>query len=163
MVASRETWSPVSSTTPTTLPSYREAHLHWILKKSSPTDCLCHHHHHPRCCQHPDQNHQIHSPHKTTSILSCSTLAPQRTFTPISRATWPSRGVQKIQKLSETPATAHRVAKLYINDSKNRKNHDKLVQPVAPHLCMNPKPQKSPISKMSQTYWVGYQIISEEK
>ena len=62
------------------------------------------------------------------------------------------RGVQKIQKLSETPATVHRVAKLCINDSKNRKNHEKLVQPVAPHLCMNPKPQKWPISKMSQTY-----------
>ena len=66
--------------------------------------------------------------------------------------TWTSRGVQKIQKLSETPATVHRVAKLCINDSKNRKNHEKLVQPVAPHLCMNPKPQKWPISKMSQTY-----------
>ena len=76
---------------------------------------------------------------------------------------WGIRGVQKIQKLSETPATVHRVAKLCINDSKNRKNHEKLVQPVAPHLCMNPKPQKWSISKMSQTYWVGYQITSEEK
>ena len=65
---------------------------------------------------------------------------------------WATRGVQKIQKLSETPATVHKVAKLCINDSKNRKNHEKLVQPVAPHLCMNPKPQKWPISKMSQTY-----------
>ena len=63
-----------------------------------------------------------------------------------------TRGVQKIQKLSETPATVHRVAKLCINDSKNKKKHEKLVQPVAPHLCMNPKPQKWPISKMSQTY-----------
>ena len=65
---------------------------------------------------------------------------------------WAIRGVQKIQKLSETPATVHRVAKLCINDSKNKKKHEKLVQPVAPHLCMNPKPQKWPISKMSQTY-----------
>ena len=62
------------------------------------------------------------------------------------------RGVQKIQKLSETPATAHRDAKLCINDSKNKKKHEQLVQPVAPHLCMNPKTQKWPISKMSQTY-----------
>ena len=73
----------------------------------------------------------------------------------------PIRGVQKIQKLSETPATVHRVAKLCINDSKNKKKHEKLVQPVAPHLCMNPKPQKWLISKRSQTYWVGYQITSE--
>ena len=36
-------------------------------------------------------------------------------------------GVQKINKLSETPETVHRVAKLCINDSKKRKKHEKLV------------------------------------
>ena len=41
--------------------------------------------------------------------------------------------VQKIKKLSETPATAPIVAKSCKNDSKNRKIAEKLVQPVTPH------------------------------
>ena len=38
--------------------------------------------------------------------------------------------VQKIQKLSESPATAHMVAKLCVINCKNRKITQKLVQPV---------------------------------
>ena len=43
--------------------------------------------------------------------------------------------VQKFKKLSDTLATAHMIANLCINDSKNRENAEKLVQPVTPHLC----------------------------
>ena len=41
--------------------------------------------------------------------------------------------VQKIKKLSESPATVPIVAKSCKNDSKNRKIAEKLVQPVTPH------------------------------
>ena len=85
-------------------------------------------------------------------VLDWGPLIEGRVYKCVGRYICHSRGVQKIQKLSETPATVHRVSKLCINDSKNRKNHEKLVQPVAPHLCMNPKSQKWLISKMSQIY-----------
>ena len=45
------------------------------------------------------------------------------------------RVVQKFKKLSETRATAPMIANLCMNDSKNRENAEKLVQPVTPHLC----------------------------
>ena len=62
------------------------------------------------------------------------------------------RVVQKFKKLSETPATAPMIAKLCMNDCKNREIAEKLVQLVTPHICINPRPQKWPILKLSQTY-----------
>ena len=49
-----------------------------------------------------------------------------------SSAAWVTSAVQKIQKLSESPATAHMVAKLCVINCKNRKITQKLVQPVTP-------------------------------
>ena len=49
-----------------------------------------------------------------------------------SSAAWVTSAVQKIQKLSESPATAHMVAKLYVTNCQNRKITQKLVQPVTP-------------------------------
>ena len=45
---------------------------------------------------------------------------------------WGISAAQKIKKLSESPATAHMGAKLYVSNCKNRKITQKLVQPVTP-------------------------------
>ena len=44
--------------------------------------------------------------------------------------------VQKIKKLSETPATLHNIATLCRFYGKNRKIAEKLVQPVTPHSAV---------------------------
>ena len=42
--------------------------------------------------------------------------------------------LKKIKKFSESPGTVPVVAKLYKNDSMNRKVNNKQVQPAIPHL-----------------------------